>query len=119
MIVILERTFSQKPVQEEIVSDHYWYDTTSKKLLKYTGGALKFKYSGHLTVSTEPLFVKKYQKTDNIGAINKWINENEDEFNITVVDKNVGTVSISFADDLSEDLLNSLYQNRIQYSLVR
>lgn len=128
-IVRISAIFRTSSRFKEIVTEHLWYDIDAKKMLKFTGGQLKFQYdvaARKTKVGVEPLFVKSQILDSDMEDIRKWFNENEDEFGLKMVEDTGRWLTFSFEydeDDRKEkkigEVEDSMYAKRFDYYLVK
>lgn len=118
-VVLIDIMVTNERVRTSVSSDHYWYDTQTKQLVKMTGGTLAFRYDGNkLAVSTEPLFAIRHQTGHNRSQIMEWYDANKDDFKLQILDGGVMHLALSFDEGKKQELEDSLYNHRFEYDII-
>lgn len=108
-------------VEKNIIKKLQWYDADKKEMLEFEGGELKFEYdpiNKKTIVGVKELKCFVYEKNDNSAKILEWVSKNSEDFNLSVVNKDQFTYSVAFDDEFLEDVEYSLYDNKLEYSIL-
>ncbi len=118
-ILLIDIMVTNERVKYEVISDHYWYDHSEKRLIKLSGGSLAFRYTGNeMVVTTEPLFAMKNKSSTNKSCIMDWINENTHTFSLSIQDGGTSHVALTFDESKLSEMEDSLYKNRFEYEIM-
>lgn len=119
-VVVIQSVFATKRERKEVTSDLLWYDSANKKMLVLKGGKLKFSYdeNGEMKVSTEPLTIVTNKYTTNYKDILGWVEANKKDFDLNILQGENGSVTLSFPDEMENDVAESLDFHRFDYEIL-
>lgn len=105
-----------KRVKENIIKDHYWYDSNTKQILHEKGGKMVFVYDRQ-TKRSMPKIVNDEQWVykNTYSDIIKWINNNKNYVLHTVQKVPELYVIIDIDAKSLSSIEESLYRHHIQY----
>jgi len=178
-IAYIDVTYEQKKITKTAKNNLFWYDSDNKKLLKFEGTRLDFKYdpsyspnfkisskdfkshkknienlinkseeldnsviiyinennkndfisyfinnqilyhyNSKLKISSIDIPTSSYQSSTNHEKIIKWIEDNKEEYGLSIVSADSKTVAIEFDDEKKEDFEDSLYRERFNFEVL-
>lgn len=111
--------FIQKKEEDKDFVKIFIDEHDKDKIINYLiSNNINYKYNGKLKVSAIDIAGVSYQSSSNHDEIIKWIEENKEEYGLSIINIENKTIAINFDDNFKEEIEDGLYQERFNFEVL-